>query len=180
MELNILNAIQNIRCDFLDKLMVAITSLGDAGIVWIVIAVILLFIKKYRKIGITIILAITFSLIFTNGIIKPLVDRERPFTYVNDIILLIATPTDSSFPSGHSSASFAAATAIFCWNKKYGICAYVLAGAIAFSRMYIFVHFPTDVGVGMILGIIYGIMAFFAVKKFLSIREERVNPKKNL
>ena len=165
MELDILRAIYELHNPILDKIMLAITTLGDAGIFWILISVILICIKKYRRIGITSLLALVFSLFFTNGILKNLFDRARPFTYDESIVLLIKEPFDSSFPSGHSSASMAAAVSIFIYNKKIGIPAVILSLLIAFSRLYLFVHYPTDVITGLILGVIYAIMSAFVVKK---------------
>ena len=70
-------------------------------------------------------------------------------------------PKDYSFPSGHTQASFAAATALFTGNKKAGICAYVLAALIAFSRLYLYVHFPTDVLAGVVIGICCGLLSAY-------------------
>ena len=74
-------------------------------------------------------------------------------------------PNSYSFPSGHSSSSFAAATALFIMNKKTGVCAYVLAFLIAFSRLYNYVHFPSDVICGIILGILSALLIYFIFKK---------------
>jgi undecaprenyl-diphosphatase len=169
MELDILRAIDSIHNPVLDSIMVFITHLGDAGIFWIAISVVLLFFKKYRKIGVVSLGALILSVLFTNVIIKNLFDRVRPFMYDEAVRqrLLIAEPFDSSFPSGHSSASMAAAVSIFIYNKKIGIPALAAALLIAFSRLYLFVHFPTDVLTGLILGILYAV-ASAAVVKFLN------------
>lgn len=166
MELDILRAIDSIHNPILDKIMVGITHLGDIGIFWILIAVIMLFTKKYRKIGVVSLVALILSVLFTNVIIKNMFDRVRPFMYDEAIKqrLLIKLPHDSSFPSGHSSASMAAAISIFIYNKKMGIPAILIALLIAFSRLYLFVHFPTDVLTGLILGIIYAILSAVLVK----------------
>ena len=167
MELDNLRAIQSIHTQILDKIMIVITTLGDAGIFWILVSVILLFFKKYRKIGVASLGALVLSLIFTNGIIKNLFDRVRPFMYDEAIrqSLLIKEPFDSSFPSGHTSASIAAAVSIFIFNKKWGTAAIVLALMIGFSRLYLFVHFPTDVLTGLIAGILYAIISALIVVK---------------
>lgn len=169
MELDILRAIDSIHNPILDKIMIAITHLGDAGLFWIAISIALLFFKKYRKIGVVSLGALVLSLIFTNGIIKNMFDRVRPFMYDEAIRqrLLIKEPFDSSFPSGHSSASMAAAVSIFIYNKKMGIPAIIVALLIAFSRLYLFVHFPTDVLTGLVLGILYAVGSA-AVVKFLN------------
>lgn len=166
MELDILRAIDSIHNPVLDKIMVFITHLGDAGIFWIAITIVLLFFRKYRKIGVVSAGALILSLLFTNVIIKNMFDRVRPFMYDEAIrqSLLIKEPFDSSFPSGHSSASMAAAVSIFIYNKKMGIPAVLLALLIAFSRMYLFVHFPTDIISGLVLGVLYAIMSSTIVK----------------
>jgi undecaprenyl-diphosphatase len=165
MELEFLQALYSIHNPILDTIMTLITHLGDAGIFWIVIAVVLTCTKKYRKAGIAALVSLVLSLIFTNGILKNLFDRPRPYTFDESVKLLIATPHDSSFPSGHSSASMAAAFSFFLYNKKIGIPAIVLALLIAFSRLYIFVHYPTDVLVGLIVGTIYAVTAAWIVNK---------------
>ena len=97
------------------------------------------------------------SYLIGNLILKNLFARQRPFSRVEDIVLLIAEPSEFSFPSGHTLSSFTAATVIFLHSKKAGICAFLLAIAIAFSRMYLFVHYPSDIIAGMLLGIIVAI-----------------------
>lgn len=172
-EIELLKKIAEMRNDILNPIMVGITSLGNAGIFWIILALVLICIKKTRKIGFTMAISLVLSLIFTNLIIKNVVDRPRPFQYDETLKLLVSKPIDSSFPSGHSSASFAAAVAIFMNNKKYGIPAIILALLIALSRLYVSVHFPTDVAAGIILGIIYGVSAGL-IAKFIC---KKYNPK---
>ena len=109
-------------------------------------------------------LALLLSLIMCNGIMKNLVARPRPCWVDTSVHLLIKNPTDYSFPSGHTSASFAAAVAIFMYHKKIGIVALIIAANIAISRIYLFVHYPSDVLVSLILGCLYGVIAYFAVK----------------
>ncbi|MEG0995074.1 MAG: phosphatase PAP2 family protein [Bacilli bacterium] len=144
---------------FFDYIMPLITMLGDNGLIWIIIALGLLIIKKYRKIGIMILVAITISFIICSVILKPMFNRPRPNEHLENIELLIKPPTDFSFPSGHTSVSIAGAFIIFYANKKMGILAYILAGLIAFSRMYLFVHYPSDILGGIIIGIISGVLA---------------------
>lgn len=170
-EINILNSIQDaLKCDALDFIFTGITHLGDAGIIWIIIAVVLLFFKKTRKTGICMGIALLLGVFFGNLILKNVIARERPFTYetarmtAENVSALISLPHDYSFPSGHTLASFGSATAIFMNNKKYGIIAYAVASLIAFSRMYLYVHFPTDILGGILLGIAFGIASFYLVK----------------
>lgn len=165
MEMSILQGIQNIHNELLDSIMVFITSLGNAGIIWIILAVIFLFSKKYRKCGFAMALALLFSFIFGNVILKNIFERPRPSWVDTNVMLLIKNPTDFSFPSGHSFASFAGATVIFMYHKKEGIAALILAGLIAFSRLYLFVHYPSDVILGSLFGVISAIAAVMIVNR---------------
>lgn len=162
MEFEILYAINNIHNPILDKIMVAITTLGNAGILWIGIAVFLLFIKKTRKCGILMLVSMALGLILGNGILKNVIARERPCWIDTSIPLLIPNPHDFSFPSGHTLASFEAAVMIFLHNKKWGAISFILAILIAFSRMYLFVHFPTDIICGAALGALISILVYDA------------------
>ncbi|MDD3048414.1 MAG: phosphatase PAP2 family protein [Bacilli bacterium] len=154
---------------FLDNLMPIITTLASGGMIWIVIGVMLLITKKYRKYGIILFIAMILCSIIGSFILKPLFERPRPFD-LNYIKLLIAPPTDYSFPSGHTMISFAAAMVIFYANKKMGIGALLLAFLIGVSRLYLFVHYPSDVIVGAVLGILIGILS---VKTFLKIIDKK-------
>lgn len=160
MELQILDFIQtHMRSPFLDTFFTRITHLGDAGTIWILIAVILLFTKKYRKAGLGMLIVMLTANIIGDQIIKPLVGRARPFTH-RDMELLIPLPGRYSFPSGHSASSFGAAVFLYLHNKKLGIPAFVLAALIAFSRMYLYVHYPTDVLGGILLGTVCAVFVF--------------------
>ena len=137
MDFQILDFIQtHIRTPFLDDFFSRITHLGDAGTIWILIAVFLSFTKKYRKAGVGMLIAMLVTYILGDHIIKPLAGRARPFTH-RDIELLIPPPGQYSFPSGHTASSFCAAVYLFLYNKKLGIPAFVLAALIAFSRLYL-------------------------------------------
>ena len=163
-EFAILNAIQTIRFEFLDKLMICITTLGNKGIVWIIIGVIMLFFKKYRRTGIAVLLGLIFGLVLGNWTIKNIVARPRPCA-LTEIELIIPYPSEYSFPSGHTLSSFIAATCVYLRNKKFGVWAYVLASLIAFSRLYLYVHFPTDIIGGVLLGIALAHLAAWIMKK---------------
>lgn len=155
----------NFSSEFADLLMKYISFLGNAGWVWILTAISLMLFKKTRRIGVTAACALIFSLLICNLTLKPLIARMRPYELREGIELIISAPTDRSFPSGHSSASFAAAVAIFCQNKKWGTAALSLATLIAFSRLYLYVHFPTDVLGGIIVGSLCGVLADYIIKK---------------
>ncbi|HJD32499.1 MAG TPA: phosphatase PAP2 family protein [Candidatus Eisenbergiella stercorigallinarum] len=157
MRLILLDQIQQyLANDFLNLLIPRVSSLGDAGLIWIVLSVLLLLFPKTRKAGLASGIALLFMLVTGNMILKPLVARLRPFAVNTAVELLIPPPTDFSFLSGHTYASFASASAIFRNSRRIGIPALILASLIAFSRLYLYVHYPTDVLFGILLGILAG------------------------
>ena len=163
-DLPILDWIQaNLRSGVMDVLMPLITYFGEDGIGWIAWAVLLLLLKKHRKTGLAMSLALAIGLVVCNMTLKPLVGRIRPYDYQAElgitIDLLVHGLHDFSFPSGHTIASIEAATAILINNKKMGIPAMILALLIAFSRLYLYVHYPTDVIVSIILGVAIAFLA---------------------
>ena len=165
-ELEILNQLQKLHTPVLDKIMVFITNLGSAGIIWIILTVVCLIIPRTRKVGWVMAASLIVDLILCNGILKNLVARTRPCDVNKSIQLLIKRPWDYSFPSGHTAASFASVTALYlAGEKKIWVPALVLAVLIAFSRLYLYVHYPTDVLGGMIIGIAAGAIGYWLVKK---------------
>ena len=177
-DLPILDWIQaNLQCGFLDTVMPLITVLGDGGAFWIACAVLMILLKKYRKAGLSAGLALIFGLLICNIYLKPTVARIRPYDYQEQLGILINLLIDKehsfSFPSGHTIASFEAATAILLRHKKLGTAAMILAVLIAFSRMYLYVHYPTDVIVSVFLGIGLAILASFIVNKVWAAVEAR-------
>lgn len=144
----------------MDSFMVTVTHLGDAGIVWITLGFILCICRKTRVCGILLLTGLLIGLLLGNVALKNIIARDRPCWIREMTDLLIAVPKDYSFPSGHTLSSFIAATVLFHCDKRWGIPAYILAALIAFSRLYLFVHFPTDVLAGMILGIIIGCLVW--------------------
>jgi len=199
-EFNFLNWIQDhMRSGFMDKLMSFITHLGDGGVFWIIVTLLLFIPKRTRKYAHVSALALIFCVLGGNLLLKNVIARQRPFwinnfnplarigytekdgirTYLQThnkttdtiaegrtlIKLLIKAPNDYCFPSGHTQASFAAATSIFMWNRKYGIPALVLAALVAFSRMYLYVHYPTDILGGIFFGLLYAFLALAICNK---------------
>lgn len=157
MELAILDFIQsNLRCGIMDSVMTFITGLGDSGKIWIACTILLLLIPKTRKAGLAMGIALALEIVCCNVILKPFVARIRPCDVNTAVQLLIERPLDYSFPSGHTASSFAAASALYFGRKKLWIPAAVLAGLIAFSRLYLYVHYPTDVLAGALIGIMMG------------------------
>ena len=141
---------------FLDAVMPIISALGNGGWIWILAALLFMIRKRDRKTGLTVALALIFSLITANILLKPLVARPRPFLVNSAIRLLIAAPREFSFPSGHAQSSFAAASAIYINKKKIGATALLLAALISFSRLYLYLHYLSDVLVGAAIGFILG------------------------
>ena len=160
MELKILDWLQTIRTPIGDALMCFITSLGNVGAIWIVLAVVLIAIPKTRKSGIIVAAALIIDAALCSGILKNVFCRIRPFDVNTAVQVLITKPRDFSFPLGHTSASFAAATALYlAKERKLFATTLVLACLIAFSRMYLYVHYPTDVLAGALLGAGLGLLA---------------------
>lgn len=155
----------NMHGPIMDKFMVIMTSLGNGGFMWIVIGIILLISKKYRKVGFITLIALLFSAILGEGILKHLVQRSRPFTHVSAVKLLIAEPLSFSFPSGHAASSFAAAGVLAKYFKDYALEFFSMASIIAFSRLYLYVHYPTDVAAGIVLGLICSKAALYLYNK---------------
>ena len=164
-EFDILYAIQSIRTPFLDKVMAFLSTIGDAGVLWIVIGVVLCVSKKYRRGGMQMLSAELLSFIVGNLIIKNMVDRLRPCQIDETVSLIVKIPFDSSFPSGHTLNGITAAVTLMFIDKRMGIPAIVLAVLIAFSRMYNFMHFPTDVLAGAVLGVVSAVFVNFLFKR---------------
>lgn len=154
----------------LDRIMIFVTSLANKGMLWIAIGILFLLLglkeKKWSARGLLVLLSLACNMLLCNVLLKPLVSRTRPYDLLGYEIL-IRRLGDASFPSGHTSASFAAATALYAIHRSYGIAAYILAALIGFSRLYLGVHFPTDVFIGAIIGILSAKTAqWFLEKKF--------------
>lgn len=166
---------QSLRGPVLDALLPAITALGNAGAIWIVLGLVLLIPRKRREQGAVILIALAMCGLLGNLVLKPLVARPRPFAWNPEIQLLIDAPKDFSFPSGHIMSSLAAATALFLYDKKLGCAALVLAGIIVFSRLYLYVHFLSDVLMGSLMGVA---LAFAARWLYRKVRRLMVSRRK--
>ena len=177
-DLPILDWIQaNLQSGFMDTIWPIITVFGDAGIFWMIWATLLLFIPKHRRTGLGMWFALAMGLLICNITLKPLVGRMRPYDYQikelgktwTDLLaggeLLVELPHDFSFPSGHTIASFEAATVLLLNSAAMGIPAMILAVLIAFSRMYLYVHYPTDVIFSVFAGILFAVIGNWLAKK---------------
>lgn len=164
---NILIFIQkHLRTPFLTNIMQFISSLFNFGFLSILTCIILLCNKKTKKIGIIATYSLILSSLITNILLKPTIKRIRPYDLINEIIPLTKKLLDFSFPSGHTSAAFAVSSILFfnC-SKKIGIPAMILATLVGFSRLYLGVHYPTDVLFGIIIGFSSGIISNMLLKK---------------
>ena len=156
------NYVRNALTDGFWKL---ITFLGDGGWFWIATGILLLFFAKTRKAGVTALLALLLGALVTNLLLKNLLARPRPYDKIAGLTPLVKKLKDYSFPSGHTCASFAAA--VVYWKmlpKVWGRAGVILAFLIAFSRLYVGVHYPTDVLAGGIIGGLMGLLAVYIIK----------------
>lgn len=144
---------ENVRNPLLNPIMTVITTLGNAGIIWILLTAALLIFKKTRKIGCMSACALLATLLFNNMLLKNLVARVRPYNAIESLTILVKKPSEFSFPSGHAGSSFASAGVLYRkLPKKYGVWAVILAVLISFSRLYVGVHYPSDVLAGILTG----------------------------
>lgn len=165
---------ESVRSDFLTPIMLFITRLGDGGIVWLILAAICLVKKKTRPCGAAMLLSLVIGLLIGNLTIKPLVARPRPFLTYPELTNLVAQG-GYSFPSAHAMSSFAAATVFYLFSRKHGHAAYgtpvlILAALIALSRLYVCVHYPSDVLCGTLLGIVIAIISVWLIKRSKVLR----------
>ena len=175
MDIAILQGIQGtFGHPFLDTVFPYLTHLGQVGAIWLLIGFVLIISKKYRFWGFALIGAVAAVGLFNEVILKAIVARPRPFVADPSIQLLISAPTGYSFPSGHAGCAFAAATVIAFMpiGRGWKAGAWVLAVLLAFSRLYLQVHYPTDVLVGAAIGVLYGIIA---VKVGKAIQRKRLS-----
>lgn len=152
---------QHVRVDWLNPLVVAYTSLGNAGLCFIGVALLLLVFRKTRWSGAAALTAMAFGMLVTNLTIKPLFTRPRPWVAMENFVSLVTSSDPHSFPSGHTTAAFAFGVALFLTlPQKWAKAAALLAAALmGLSRLYVGVHFPTDVLAGMVIGTVCGVLA---------------------
>lgn len=161
---------ENIRTEWLDSLCAFLSWAFELGIPWLILGVVLFCFKKTRAAGVILVAAVVLTFFFNELAIKNAVNRERPFTIDPTIPLAIEKPTSYSFPSGHTASCFAAAGALMFTHKKIGIPLIFFAVIMGLSRMYLFVHFPTDVIAGAALGLL---MAWVTVLIFRELKYDQ-------
>ena len=166
-DLSILLFIQeHLRVTWMNGFWEFITHFGDGGIFWIIMTLTLMIPKKKRKAGIVAGCSLLLGFLITNVTLKPLVNRVRPYNYSDAIIPIGRIPSEASFPSGHTSASFACALIyVRMLPKKYGIPLVALATMIALSRLYLCVHFPTDVIGGFLVALFSSTVVFVCYQR---------------
>lgn len=176
-EFDILNYLQTLHNPFLDKLMLFFTHLGDQGFIWVCLCLILLIIPKTRKTGVILFIALLIDTLVCNVFLKNFFMRPRPCTINPNITLLIPQPQDYSFPSGHTAASFTVVSVLYLLKqKKLFIFSLVLACFIAFSRMYLYVHYPSDILGGVIVGFLCGLLSYLLTFKIHFEKEKDLFP----
>jgi len=158
-EFTILDALQKLRCPVLDALAVFFDYAGAHGEIWIVFTTILLCFRRTRRAGLAMALALCLYMLAGHCVLKPLFARPRPCDIRPEMLTLVARPNGWSFPSGHTASAFSAAFALWMQNQKLGVPALVLAAFIGFTRLYLYVHFPTDILGGILLGLASGWLA---------------------
>lgn len=168
MDFEILYRIQEMHNAFLDPLMIGVSALGNGGLIWLLAAAVLLFFRKTRRCGMLMLISMAVCFLLGNLCIKNLVQRPRPCQIDTAVALLIPMPGEYSFPSGHTLHSFTASVIVFLHYRRAGIAALLLAALIAFSRMYLFVHFPTDILGGIILGILVAVAVYAACGRWMT------------
>ena len=161
----VLKFMDGFNTPFLDFVLKLVSYMGNMGIVWILLGILMLSLRKTRKQGAFCVMAFLLAVLVGNVILKNAVDRVRPYDLFDWIQVRIVKPKDGSFPSGHCMSTFAFATALVFVYKKWGIAALVFGVFMAFSRLYFQVHFLTDVLAGVAVGILCGIAAYFIAKR---------------
>lgn len=162
----VMSVVQSWHNAVTDAVFPVITYLGENGIFWIAVSLVLVCIKKTRRCGICMLIALALGFVSGELILKNIICRPRPFvSFPNYTTLLISAPSGWSCPSGHSCSSFAVAAALFIHNKRLGTPALILSALIAFSRVFLFVHWPSDVLLGAALGVISAIAVCIVAKR---------------
>lgn len=155
----------NIRVPFIDAIMIFMSYLGEAGIVWVAISLILIFRKKYRMAGICTLAAMALCYVLNDLILKEIVHRPRPFDTITQLTALGFKPSSWSFPSGHACSSFVAALTLTKFLGKKGSLSYILAVLIAVSRPYAGVHYVSDIIAGAIFGTLCALIIFEILRR---------------
>lgn len=154
----------------LDILFEGLSYSATAGIIWLVLGALIMWSGR-RADGASMMLSVVLALCICDLVLKPIVDRDRPFDEL-DLDVLMSIPTTSSFPSGHTASAFAGAVSLLMIDRRWGIAALAYATLVALSRVYVCAHWPTDVMAGAVLGAAMAAIVFYAVRRCGSNRSE--------
>ena len=166
---------ENLRFDHLTPIMQGVSLSVNIGAVWVLLSLAFLVFNKTRMLGAVMLSSLAFGLLVNNVIVKNLVARARPYDTYSDLVTLIAKPRDTSFASGHTTASFAAAGVMVRFlNKPLGIAALCYAVLVAYSRLYLGVHYPTDVICGCLIGLSGSIFVYYIYSKRFDMKSYRL------
>lgn len=172
MEIAILDFIQMIfRNPLMDRLMVLITTLGNEGILYYIILILLLVNKKTRKLGVILGISMLLNHILSNMTLKPFIARTRPFDVNTAVEIIIKKPSSYSFPSGHTAQAFTTAFAFLFAKSRFTKPMFIFACIMAFTRLYLYVHYPTDILGGILCGFISGYLGYVLVNKIYTIKK---------
>jgi membrane-associated phospholipid phosphatase len=152
---------ENLRCSFLDGLMTAASWIGDYGLAWIALGLTLILFRKTRRGALDMLFTLAVAAIICNLLLKNIIERPRPFMTIDELTLLISPLNDFSFPSGHACSSFASAASLAFTFRGKGALAFIPAAFISLSRIYVGIHYPSDVICGALIGVI---VAWFIYK----------------
>ncbi|MDU0939326.1 MAG: phosphatase PAP2 family protein [Clostridiales bacterium] len=155
---------EHLRSDILTKILKVITFFGDKGWFWIALALFLLIFKKTRRMGLASCISLAVCILITNVTLKNLVARIRPYDLTNAIVPIVERPDDFSFPSGHTCSSFAVSLILLRYDKRIGVPAVIFSSLIAFSRLYLGVHYPTDVIAGFLVAFVVSFIVCLIMK----------------
>lgn len=173
-EIGILEIIRNnISNKILDTIMIIITSLGNYSILWIALTIILIVVPKTRRLGLNVLISLVIKLTLCNLILKPIIARPRPFNLNTSVKLLINKTKDYSFPSGHTASAFAVASTFLFNKNKYWKTLIIIAILISISRLYLYVHYPTDVLGGIIIGMLSGYVGTIISNKIRTLSDNK-------
>lgn len=164
----------HIRCDVLNIVMIFFSSMGTNGYIWLAAAAAMLLTKKYRFAGVALLVCFTLAWFVNDGVVKHLVQRQRPYLTLQELEVLVPRRNDFSFTSGHTSTAFAAAYAITRANGRRWAWVYAISAMIAVSRIYVGMHYPTDVLGGMLVGTLTAAVAYLLLSHFIHPLREKV------
>ncbi len=160
------------RMPILNEILQFYTNLGNAGLIAILTCIILLLLPKTRRVGLTAAISLFIEFLIVNVLLKNAVARTRPYEVIEGLECITKLATDFSFPSGHTGSCFAVATVMFLeLPKRYGIPALFLAVLMAYSRLYVAVHYPTDVLAAFFIGVLVAVAVCYMMSRWKPLED---------